>query len=85
MSRLRLQFVDYVFISLIVVFFLLSGASFRDSNFAFTIDQARDILFIRQIANFHPVLVGPTTSINGVFLGPFWYYFNLPAFIFSKE
>lgn len=54
-------------------------------NFAFTIDQARDMLEIRKIAiAHHPVMIGPTTSINGVYLGPFWYYFNLPAFILGR-
>ncbi len=53
-------------------------------NFAFTIDQARDMLEIRKIAvDHHLVMIGPTTSINGVYLGPFWYYFNLPAFLLS--
>lgn len=53
-------------------------------NFAFTIDQARDMLEIRKIAvAYHPIMIGPTTSINGVYLGPFWYYFNLPAFVFG--
>ena len=71
---------------------ILIGASlsFRlfyvsDFNFAFTIDQARDMLEIRKIAiAHHPVTIGPTTSINGVYLGPFWYYFNLPAFILGR-
>lgn len=37
---------------------------------------------IRQMVVTHtPRLVGPTTSINGVLLGPFWYYFNLPPFL----
>lgn len=39
---------------------------------------------IRSIAVAHkPRLIGPTTSINGVYLGPFWYYFNLIPFVFS--
>lgn len=32
----------------------------------------------------HPTLIGPTTSINGVYLGPFWYYFNVPPFILGS-
>lgn len=30
-----------------------------------------------------PALIGPTTSINGVFLGPFYYYFNLIPYLIS--
>lgn len=36
---------------------------------------------VAQIAQGHPVLVGPTTGLGGLFLGPLWYYVNLPAFI----
>lgn len=50
-------------------------------NFPFTTDQGRDMLDIREIAvSFHPSLIGPTTSINGVYLGPFYYYFNVIPF-----
>ncbi len=53
-----------------------------DFHHAFTIDQARDMLEIRKIVVGHdPVFVGPITSLNGIFLGPFWFYLNIPAFI----
>ena len=53
-------------------------------NFPFTMDQGRDMTDIRQMVVTHkPRLVGPTTSINGVLLGPFWYYFNLIPFVLS--
>jgi hypothetical protein len=51
-------------------------------NFPFTTDQGRDMVDMRHMVVTHtPRLVGPTTSINGVLLGPFWYYFNLTPFI----
>ena len=49
-------------------------------NFPLTYDQGRDLMEIRSLALGRPALVGPTTSINGAFLGPFWYYFNLLPF-----
>lgn len=53
------------------------------NNFAFTPDQGRDLIDIRQMVVTHtPRLVGPTTSINGVLLGPFYYYFISIPFIF---
>ena len=56
--------------------------SVKGYNFPFTMDQGRDMTDIRQMIVTHtPRLVGPTTSINGVLLGPFWYYFNLPPFL----
>jgi hypothetical protein len=53
----------------------------RDGNTAFTYDQARDMLDIRALGEFKDLaILGPTTSINGLRLGPFYYYFNLPAY-----
>ena len=54
-------------------------------NFPFTTDQGRDMVDMRHMVVTHtPRLVGPTTSINGVLLGPFWYYFNLAPFIVGE-
>src|SRR3989344_8784096 len=56
-------------------------AQFASYNFPFTTDQARDMLDLRNIVvGINPTLVGPTTSINGVFLGPSYYYFNVIPF-----
>jgi len=64
-------------VSTLIKVFAVSG-----HNFAFTMDQGRDMTDIRQmVVTRTPRLVGPTTSINGVLLGPFWYYFNLPPFL----
>lgn len=53
----------------------------KDYKTAFTFDQARDLLDIRALGEFKDLAVlGPTTSINGLRLGPFYYYFNLPAY-----
>ena len=53
----------------------------KNYNFPFTYDQARDMLEIRALGEFKDLAVlGPTTSINGLRLGPFYYYINLPAY-----
>ena len=53
----------------------------KDYNTAFTYDQSRDMLDIRALGEFKDLAVlGPTTSINGLRLGPFYYYINLPAY-----
>jgi len=52
------------------------------NNIPITYDQGRDLVDLRQMVVTHnPRLVGPTTSINGVLLGPFYYYFLLIPFI----
>lgn len=72
-----------------VIIILISGgirlAQVVNYNFPFTTDQARDMLDLRQIVvGLNPTLVGPTTSINGVFLGPSYYYFNVIPFALGQ-
>lgn len=56
----------------------------KNYNTAFTYDQARDMLDIRVLGEAKDLAVlGPTTSINGLRLGPFYYYLNLPAYWFG--
>lgn len=65
--------------------FFIRLVTIKGGDFPFTIDQGRDMIDIRSIAVGHKLrLIGPTTSINGVYLGPFWYYFNLPAFVLGQ-
>ena len=75
-------------ISLIIFLVILLSSSVLKimevsyNNFPFTTDQGRDMVDMRHMVVTHtPRLVGPTTSINGVLLGPFWYYFNLIPFV----
>lgn len=73
-----------LFILVLVISSYLKIAPVLNYNFPFTMDQARDMLDIREIVvGKHFSLIGPTTSINGVFLGPFYYYFNVLPFIIS--
>lgn len=73
--------VGFVFVlSTLIKLFYITG-----DNFAFTPDQGRDLIDIRRMVVSHiPRLVGPTTSINGVLLGPFYYYFiSIPFILFG--
>lgn len=76
-----------IFVAFVII--LISGgirvAQVANYNFPFTTDQARDMLDLRQIVvGLNPTLVGPTTSINGVFLGPSYYYFNVIPFFLGQ-
>lgn len=67
---------------ILVVSSVIKVMEVKDGNFPFTMDQGRDMVDMRHmVVTMSPRLVGPTTSINGVLLGPFWYYFNLIPFI----
>jgi|CXWL01.1.fsa_nt_gi hypothetical protein len=73
-----------IFVIIFLITFFVRLEAIKENNLPFTTDQGRDMIDIRGIAISHkPRLIGPTTSINGVYLGPFWYYFNLPPFVAS--
>lgn len=77
----HLQLVVWV---VFILSFFVRLEAIKGNNLPFTTDQGRDMIDIRGIAvGGKPRLIGPTTSINGVYLGPFWYYFNLPPFVAS--
>jgi hypothetical protein len=61
---------------------LLRVWNFRNSLY-FIYDQGRDALVLEKIVHGNPVLVGPTTGLGGLFLGPLWYYISLPGFVLS--
>lgn len=46
------------------------------NNFYFTMDQANDAIHVREMLMHHKFpLLGPETSIFGLYAGPLWYYF----------
>lgn len=55
-----------------------------DQLLGFYYDQGRDALTIEKIIKGDLVLIGPTTGIEGVFLGPFYYYFLLPGYLIGQ-
>lgn len=72
---------------------LLLGAAFvialavrlyrLDILMPFTFDQGRDMYALQEISRGNLTLVGPTTGLQGIFLGPFYFYFLLPGFMLS--
>ncbi len=76
------------YLSLLVVIIIV-GAFFRlyrTSEFlGFWYDQGRDAKIVwSAIHNQKLFLIGPTTGIEGIFLGPFYYYLLLPLYWFGK-
>lgn len=75
----------------IVLVIILGLASFLrlwdtfHGSFAYVYDIGRDLLAVRRIVVDHqPTLLGPTAGIEGIFYGPWWYYFlSFPFFIFQ--
>ncbi len=64
---------------------LLRISNVLHQNFAFTYDVGRDLLALNNIIITHKMgLIGFTTGLQGVFYGPWWYIFLLPAFVLSN-
>lgn len=65
---------------LLTRFFLL-----KDQVFSFTFDHGKDSLAVLDIWLNHDIkLIGPWTSIPGLYFGPAWYYLLLPAYIIGN-
>ena len=74
------KFLVVLFLVVLFISGFIRCLQVRNFNSPFTYDQARDMLDLRVIAGFYDFqLSGPTTSITGLNLGPYYYYFNLPV------
>lgn len=79
--KLQEKIITVLFGTVLIISGLTRFNQTKNYNFPFTYDQARDMLEIRALGEFKDLAVmGPTTSINGLRLGPFYYYVNLPAY-----
>lgn len=53
----------------------------QNHNFFFTIDQADDAVWVREIVSRHEIIFrGPQTNIPGIYAGPLWYYWLAGAY-----
>lgn len=73
---------------LIIFLIILSGIFLRtyrlDQTLWFFYDQGRDALVIHDLIYNHKFfLIGPTTGIEGIFIGPFFYFLLIPGYFFS--
>ncbi len=73
----------------LIILLTIIGAFLRLYNFHSTLmflgDQGRDALIVKNLLkHFDPILVGPTTSVGKIQLGPFYYYFMAPFLLLSN-
>ena len=65
----------FIFLLIVALGFLLRAQETLSGNFLFLLDQGRDMMAVKSIVyDHHLTLIGPYTSLQGVFQGPFWYY-----------
>lgn len=74
-----------LFLTILFFGFGLRAQETTSGNFIFLIDQGRDMMAVKNIIyDHHLTLIGPYTSLQGVFQGPLWYYLlSLPTFVFN--
>lgn len=67
--------------------FFLRAQETLSNNFLFLIDQGRDLLAVKSIVFDHKLtLIGPYTSLGGVFQGPLYYYLlAIPTVLFDGD
>lgn len=75
----------FIFIGLIALYILIRYKPLLFQTVGYTYDQGRDFLKVAEmIANKRPVFIGPTTGINGLYHGAWWYYVLIFPFLLFK-
>lgn len=79
MKNIKKEIIDHKFYYLAVLILLICATLLRvwriDQLLGFYFDQGRDALIVDTILHGKLTLIGPTSGIEGIFLGPFYYYF----------
>ncbi len=79
-----MKYLSFVLVAaILIIAFLLRAKEALSNNYLFLIDMGRDMMAVRDIVvNHHLTLIGPYTSLGGVFQGPLYYYLlSIPTFI----
>ncbi len=78
-----IEFIKKNYIIILIILITIIGAFLRLYNINKTLtflgDQGRDAIIVRNLlVKADPILIGPTTSVGKIQLGPFYYYFMAP-------
>jgi len=83
-SFIKRHWAFLIFLLILIIASALMILPTLNYNFPFTMDQGHDILDLREmIIGKHLLLIGPPTSILGLYHGPFWYYLMALPFVLS--
>lgn len=76
---------QYLIGTLIILNIFLSSWWLINKDIHYNMDVARDFLVLKEIVETRQLtLIGPHTSMGGIFHGPLWYYMSLPAFFLTN-
>src|SRR6185369_8134833 len=68
-----------LFVCLLVFFLIIRLYPITNDRFPFAYDNAKDSLSMMNMwETKRPTLLGPVTSLEGLYQGPLWYYVALP-------
>jgi len=71
-----------VAVAIFALGFFLRAVEVISGNYVFLFDQGRDYLAVREIILNHKLaLIGPSSGLEGIFAGPFWYYLLAIPFV----
>lgn len=69
---------------ILLIALLLRSEMFIHQDFYYLIDQARDLVLVKDIVvNQNITLIGARSGVGGIFHGPLWLYMLVPTFILS--
>ena len=72
-----------ILVAIVSVFLLLRMKPLLAHSVAYTYDQGRDMMKAAEIVIYkNPTFIGPTTGIEGLFHGAWWYYYLTIPFMF---
>lgn len=75
---------SWLYIGLAMIFLIFASWFVVNREIMFHTDMARDFLLLDEIIKKKISLIGPRADWKGLFHGPLWLYFNLPAYIIGK-
>ncbi|MBI3981253.1 hypothetical protein HY345_04610 [Candidatus Microgenomates bacterium] len=84
-SFLRRNLFKIIFLTVFLGICFILGAWYQLHNdIGFTSDISRDFLLFREIDVKKIILIGPRSSVSGLYHGPLWLYLNYPAYLIGQ-
>jgi len=75
----------FILIGILILYVLIRIKPLHFQTVGYTYDQGRDFLKVAEMVATHkPTFIGPTTGINGLYHGAWWYYVLIIPFLLFK-
>ena len=78
------KYLKVLFLILILLSLFFASWYVVNGDLTFSSDIARDFLLFGEITEKKFVLIGPKSSVMGLFHGPLWLYLNYPAYLIGN-